>query len=231
MAVAITEIKNLRTSDLLSEENVKKFDNQIAYSSTIVADGIISDWISTDNIQVTWKDADKVIARAVGGRMTIDKTKYTISGLINVSNYKFGLNGEIEIGPKDKSEPAVVVSVRIGNIPSVKNPKADWIIDFSDKEDGKPGSSIKLKNLVEWIQDKTGDTEKPAYPESEKDNKPEDLSIVFKEFYFNITQNTFDFDVQTQKESDFKFGKFIIKKAGFRVTNTPVVVDTKALAE
>ncbi|WP_374172950.1 hypothetical protein [Flavobacterium tructae] len=231
MAVAITEIKNLRTSDLLSEENVKKFDNQTAYSSTIVADGITSDWIPSDNIQVTWKDADKVIARAVGGSMTIDETKYTISGLIDVSNYKFGLNGEIEIGPKDKSEPAVVVSVRIGNIPSVKNPKADWIIDFSDKEDGKPGSSIKLKNLVGWIQDKAGDNSKPTYPEIGKGKEPGELEIIFREFYFNTTQNTFDFNVETKNGDEFKFGNFTIKKAGFRITNTPVVIDTKALAK
>jgi hypothetical protein len=231
MAVAITAIKNLRTSALLSEENVKKFDNQTAYSSTILADGITSDWIPSDNIQVTWKDADKVIARAVGGSMTIDGTKYTISGLIDVSNYKFGLNGEIEIGPKDKSEPAVVVSVRIGNIPSVKNPKEDWIIDFSDKEDGKPGSSIKLKNLVGWIQDKAGDTAKPTYPEIGKDKEPGDLEIIFREFYFNTTQNTFDFNVETKNGDEFKFGNFTIKKAGFRITNTPVVIDTKALAK
>lgn len=231
MAVTIKEIKNLTDSTLLSEEDVKKFDNQTAYSNTISVDAITSNWKSSDNIQVTWNDGTKVVARAVCGSMTKDGTKYTISGLIDVSKYKFGLNGQIEIGPKDKSEPAVEVSVRIGNLPSVKNPKGDWIIDFSDKEDGAPGSSIKLKNLVDWIQDKAGDTEKPSYPEIGDGKKPGELSIIFKDFYFNTTQNTFDFNVQTKDGDEIKFGNFTIKKAGFRITNTPVVIETKALAK
>lgn len=228
MAASITEIKNLTTSTSASAEDLAKFSNQKAYSNTISADGVTLTAEPTDNIQVSWTDGDKVIARAVNGSGKADGTKFTISGLTDVSKYSFGLNGQIGIGPNANPD-AVLVSVRIGNLPTAKNPKADWLIDFSDKEDGAPGTSIALKDLVEWIQSKSKDTTKIEYPKLEKGGKPEDFQIVFKEFYYNITQNTFDFNVQTKDGNEIKFGDFTIKKAGFRITNTPVVLETKAL--
>ncbi|WP_166922465.1 hypothetical protein [Flavobacterium poyangense] len=230
MAVTIKEIKNLTNSALVPDTDLGKFDNKTDFSPIISADGIATlNWKPSDNIQVTWSDGTTVKARAVNGSISQEGTKYTISGLTDVSKYSFGINGELEIGPTDNSEPAATVSVRIGNLPSAKNKKADWLIDFSDKEGGQHGSNIKLKSLVNWIQNKTGDSSTPTYPELGGGKKPAEMTIVFNEFYFNITQNTFDFDVTTKQGEEITFGNFTIKNAGFRVTNNPIAFETKAL--
>ena len=229
MAVTISEIQNLTTSDVLSNEDIAKFNNATAYAATIEAKDVTSTWKASDNIQVTWSNGNKVVTRAVNGTIAVADGKCTISGLVDVSKYSVGLNGQIGIGPKTNPE-AVLVSVRIGNIPTANNPKADWIIDFSDKQESAPGTSIKLNELVEWIQGKSNDTTAVSFPPVKAGEKEiKDYTIEFKDFYYNATQNTFDFNVQSKDGDTIQFGNFSIKKAGFRVTNTPQTVATKAI--
>lgn len=226
MVVTITAIKNLTTSATVTDLGNYSFKTGTTDTITIKEEAAKLEWKTTDNIQVTWSDGTNE-KRAVNG--TLDSAKNTISGLVDVSKYSVGINGQIGIGPVAKPD-AVLVSIRLGNIPSERNLKADWIIDFSDKQDGAPGTSIKLNELVEWIQSKSGDTATVSFPPSkEGDKKLEDYSIEFKEFYYNVTQNTFDFNVQSKDGDTIQFGNFTIKKVGFRVTNTPQTVAKKAI--
>lgn len=227
MALKITEIKNLTTSAIVAEADLTNFSFEGTSTDTITIKGDIPEWNSTDNIQVTWTDGVKAGGRAVSGML--DKENKKITGLLDVSKYSVSINGQLGIGPEANPE-AVLVSVRIGNIPSERNPKADLIIDFSDKQDGAPGTSIKLNDLVGWIQGKSGDKTAVSFPPAQSDGKDiKNYEIEFKEFYYNITQNTFDFNVQSKDGDEMKFGNFTIKKAGFRVTNTPVKMTTKAI--
>lgn len=227
MAVTITEIKNLTTSATVDAAALANFSFKGTATDTITIKGDAPDWKPTDNIQVTWTDGAKAGGRAVSGML--DKENKVITGLVDVSKYSVSVNGQLGIGPETKPD-AVLVSVRIGNIPSEKNPKGDLIIDFSDKQDGAPGTAIKLNELVGWIQGKSGDKTAVSFPPGQGDGKDvKDYEIEFKEFYYNVTQNTFDFNVQSKEGNEIKFGNFTIKKAGFRVTNTPVTVATKAI--
>lgn len=227
MAVRITEIKNLTNAAAIPAAELTNYSFKGATTDTITFKNDVPEgWKVTDNIQVTWSE-DANVNRAVNG--TLDITNKAITGLVDVSKYSVGLSGQIGIGPKTNPE-AVLVSVRIGNIPSERNPKSDWIIDFSDKEDGAPGTYIKLNELVEWIQSKSGDKAAVSFPPSEDGNKKiGDYTIEFKEFYYNTTQNTFDFNVQSKDGDTIQFGNFTIKKVGFRVTNTPQTVEKKAI--
>lgn len=230
MALKITKITNLSSKkDLVAD--LTKFNHQTEYSDTIIAEVTSADnWDEGDNVQVIWSEGAKEVIRAVGGTFESKAGKITISGLESVSKYSFDVNGQLLIGPENKLPSPVVLSVRIGNIRSAKNPKGDSIINFSDKEDGAPGTSIKLKELVDWIKEKSEDTETVAFPEQEgadadAANQPKNLEIEFKEFYYNITQKTFDFNVQSKADTQMTFGNFTIKKVGFRVTNTPVTLE------
>jgi len=231
MAVTIKTIRNLTLKDDLAPAEAAKFSNQTAYSETISGEAEIPDtWKPAHNIQVLWSEGNKVVTRAISGTLAKEAKKVTISELVDVSKYSFGINGQLAIGPKTKPE-AVLLSVRVGNLPSVQNPKADWIIDFSDNEDGAPGTSIKLNELVDWIKDKSDDADAAVeFPEKEgeaEDKQPKNFEIEFKKFYYNITQNTFDFNVESKDGNEMTFGKFTIKKVGFRVTNAPLAVKTE----
>ncbi|OXG04184.1 hypothetical protein BC749_102870 [Flavobacterium araucananum] len=225
MALNIKKIENLSLKAELKSVDISKFSHQTEYSETIsIALAVTEAWDPQDNIGVIWEEDGKEVIRAVGGTLEKKGKEATISGLESVSKYSFDVNGQLSIGPKDKPD-AVSLSVRVGNIRSAKNPKADTIINFSDTEDGATESSIKLNDLVDWIKDKSGDTEVVKFPE--KDNvdaakQPKNFEIVFKKFYYNITQKTFDINVQSKEDNEIKFGAFTITKVGFRVTNTPV---------
>ena len=173
-------------------------------------------------MQVSWTEAG-VSHRAVGGTLVYTGTTVKISGLIDVSSYNVGLTGQLEIGPAGGD--VAVISVSVGNL----NPARDTIIDFSDKTNGAPGTSIKLPQLIEWIKEKNKETGSPtAMPEipDNADGSPkpklEDFTIEFKKFYINITQKTFDFWVASGKDKKFTFGDFTITNVGFRVTNVPI---------
>jgi hypothetical protein len=236
MEVTITTIRNLTLKADLAVAEVAKFSNQTGYSETISGEATIpNNWKTTHNIQVKWGDDKTVVTRAVNGSITKEGTKVSINGLIDVSKYSFGINGKLSIGPKNKPD-AVSLSVRVGNIPSAQNKKADWIIDFSDTVDGGDPSTIKLNELVEWIKDKSGDTdvevEFPKAEEAKTDaDKPENFEIEFKKFYYNITQNTFDFNVESKDGNEMRFGAFTIKKVGFRVTNAPLAFEEPKAVE
>jgi len=241
MAVTITKIRNLTLKVDLATNELTKFSSPTVYAETISGEATVPDtWKVTHNIQVTWSEGQKVVTRAVGGTCTKEGAKATISGLLDVSKYSFGVHGKLSIGPKTKPD-AVSLSVRVGNIPSVQNKKADWIIDFSDTVDGGDPSSIKLNELVAWLKDKSGDEDADVvFPETDEADgavQPKNFEIVFKKFYYNITQNTFDFDVESKdkddegKASEIKFGNFTIKKVGFRVTNAPVPVEEAKAGE
>ncbi len=243
MPVKISEIKNLTQNKVIGAADAAKFDNQTQFKSTIKNVAVTAtDWAEVkadDNIQVTWKDGAKVVARAVGGTVTVKDKEVTISGLVDVSKYHIGLNGQIAIGPKNKPAEAALLSVRLGNMPSQSNPKSDWLVDFSDKTDKAEGSKINLTVLIDWIMDTSGDSNRPELPEIKgEDGQPKtgnDFIIEFKDFYFNITQKTFDVNVASAEGSTITFGDFTIKKAGFRVTNAAVeiepVTETKEIAE
>lgn len=241
MATTITEIRNLTKNTTIDPTKLIGFDSQEMFSDTITNDKATKkDWTSfatnTDNIQVTWKDGEKVIARAVGGRIKIEgKTGegngiITISDLMDVSGLSLGLNGQIEIAPKESTDPTptAVISVRVGNI----NERRDWLIDLSDKKDGAPGTSVRLDSLVAWAQGQTGDTTDVALPSTGEDdpaNKPalKDFTVEFNQLHFNITQKTFDIDVSSKKGDEIKFGNFTIKNVGFRLTNETVEISEK----
>lgn len=228
MMVAITKITNLTLKADLAAGELTKFSSPTAYAETISGEAAVPDtWKVSHNIQVTWSEGQKVVVRAVGGTYRKEGSKASISGLLDVSKYSFGIHGKLSIGPKAKPD-AVSLSVRVGNIPSVQNKKADLIIDFSDTVDGGDPSSIKLNELVAWLKDKSGDEDADVvFPEADGADgaQPKNFEIVFKKFYYNITQNTFDFDVESKdkddegKASEIVFGNFTIKKVGFRVTN------------
>jgi len=226
MALTITEIKNLTTPATVTDLGNYSFKGTTTDTITIKKEAAELGWKATDNIQVTWSEGTNV-KRAVNG--TLDSANNAIIGLVDVSKYSVGLSGQIGIGP-ESNEEAVLVSVRIGNIPSERNPKADWIIDFSDKQDGAPGTYIKLNELVAWIQKRSGDNTKVSLPPVKEGGKDlNEFTIEFKEFYYNITQNTFDFNVQSKEgDSSVELGNFKIKKVGFRVTNAPQTVVKKA---
>jgi hypothetical protein len=233
MALKITKIRNLTAKKDLKADDLTKFNHQTEYSDTISTEVTIAEnWNSNDNIQVEWSEGTELI-RAVGGTFKKVGAIVTISGLDSVSKYSFDVNGQLSIGPEANPD-AVVLSVRIGNRPSAQNPKADLIINFSDTEDGAPGTSIKLNQLVDWIKGKAGDTEVVEFPKKEGGDpasQPENFEIEFKKLYYNITQNTFDINVQSKADTQMTFGNFTIKKVGFRVTNTPVTLDSKTLED
>jgi hypothetical protein len=244
MPTTIAEIKNLtKGSAAISDAaELAKFDSGAEFTVKITANNATAaTWAGfaspNDNVQVTWKDGEKVVARGVDGRFAISGTTVTISGLTNASKFSLGLNGQIAIGPKDKEAEAALLSVRMGNIVTTQNPSGDWIIDFSDKTDGATGSEINLKVLIDWLKDTTGDTpDENLLPEMKgetgtKSKKPEDFIIEFKNFYFNITKKTFDFWVVSKDGQTVKFGNFTIKKVGFRVTNVAPREATPAIAD
>lgn len=251
MAITITEIRNLTNSAIVpitDKAKLKDFKPQDNFATTIInEEGTHADWASfntTDNIQVTWNNGTSAVYRGVGGTVKLEgeagtgKGKITISSLSNASKYSVGLNGQIDIGPTpaDPKNVPVSVSVRIGNIPTPSNPRGDMLIDFSDKEDGAPGTSIELGALINWIQGQTGDSEATiALPEIKDDaGAPKDLKkfrILFNAFHFNTTQNTFDFDVSSEDGDSITFGNFTIKKVGFRVTNEAVALPAAETSE
>ncbi len=241
MATTITEIKNLTKNTTIDAGQLEGFDSQETFNGTITNDKATKkDWTSfatnTDNIQVTWSDDGKVIARAVGGRIKVEgKTgvgngKITISDLMDVSGLSLGLNGQIHIAPKETTDPnpTAIISVRVGNI----NERRDWLIDLSDKKDGAPGTSVRLDSLVAWAQGKTGDTTDVALPstgEEDPGNQPtlKDFTVEFNQLHFNITQKTFDIDVSSKEGNQITFGNFTIQNVGFRLTNETVEVSEK----
>ncbi|WP_343688367.1 hypothetical protein [Chitinophaga sp.] len=227
----ITEIKNLTTNiaPLNDTTELAKFENASAFAEKITAQNITPNtWkdfaTPTDNIQVTWSEGATVVTRAVGGTLSLSGNSVSISGLANASRYSVGINGQLTIGPEGDDAAAAILNIRAGNIVSKQNPKGDWIIDFSDKTDDATGSEINLKVLIDWIKRNTGDTTAVQLPaikdENGTDKNPEDFIILFKNFYYNITQKTFDFWVTSKEGQTIRFGNFTIKKVGFRVTNT-----------
>jgi hypothetical protein len=245
MAIKITEIKNLSNGTVVKSTESDKFDNQTQGAAKITAAGVVSEewnkFNEKDNIQVTWTDdttPNKPLARAVNGTYSIsdDKT-VTISGLQDASKYSIGINGQIAIG-KPGATDAALVSISMGNIRSEANPKADTIINLSDKTYSDKGTQINLTALLAWIQGQDEGSEKPALPEAGDGTpspiKPNDFMIEFKELYYNITQKTFDIDVHNSAGSEITFGAFTIKNVGLRITNTPIELpkkETKELAE
>lgn len=239
MPITIKEIKNLTTGKLAVEAELTKFDSQTGFADKVTAaDVTAASWAdfaaANDNIQVTWQgEGDKLIARGVGGRFTIkDGKTITISGLKDASKYSAEVSGELAIGPKDGSKPAALLRIRVGNMVTDTNKSGDTIINFSDKTDSAGGSEINLKVLIDWIlensKDKTSVPELPKIDDGKGGvKKPEDFIIVFKNFYYNITQNTFDFWVESKAGSEITFGVFTIKKAGFRITNMPTAAEVK----
>ncbi|GGH59185.1 hypothetical protein HNQ91_000578 [Filimonas zeae] len=239
MPTTIKLIKNLTTKKEAPPAELTKFDIQAGFADTITAAGFTATaWADfagdNDNIQVTWQDeTEKLIARGVGGRFAIKEGKIVISGLKNASKYSAEVSGELAIGPKGDDKAAALLRVRIGNMVSDTNKSGDTIINFSDKTDSVAGGSeINLKVLIDWILESSKDkTSKPELPKIEDGNggvkKPEDFVIVFKNFYYNITQNTFDFWVESKAGSEITFGNFTIKKAGFRVTNMAATAEVK----
>ncbi|WP_452600605.1 hypothetical protein [Pontimicrobium sp. MEBiC06410] len=241
MAITISEIKNLTkgtTTAITDKPKLKDFDKQGTFSATIVnKKATLTDWDgfeAGDNIQVIWKDGTKVVARGVGGTIKKEGTEagevvITISDLTDVSKYSVGLNGQMEIGEEGNPSKAALVSVRIGNLKTKENPKADWIIDFSDKTGKAEGSEIDVKTLIAWIQKKTGDNNKPELPaikdKDGNDKSVEDFIIEFKDFYYNITQKVFDFNIASKEGNEITFGDFTIKNVGFRVTNNAVTIE------
>lgn len=233
MAITISKIENLSNNitPITDVTELAKFDNNGAFAEKITAANVTAaTWANfataNDNIQVTWSNGATVVSRAVGGTFAQTGTTITISGLANASKYSVGVNGQLTIGPEGNDAAAAIVNVRVGNLVTKINPKGDWIVDFSDKTDDAGGSEINLKVLIDWIKRNTGDAAVPELPavkgEDGTDKKPEDFIILFKDFYYNITQKTFDFWVTSKEGQTIKFGNFTIKKVGFRVTNIAV---------
>lgn len=244
MAITITKIKNLTNREVVEVTGLTGFNNQVAFADEIInKTATAADWrgfIPTDNIQVTWSDdtTKKIVTRAVNGTIKIDGEKVTISGLENASKYSIGLNGQIAVGDPKTPTDAALVSVSIGNLVSKDNPKADTLINLSDKTYADEGTQINLTALLAWIQGQDKGSEKPELPKGEDGApspiKPDDFMIEFKELYYNTTQKTFDINVQSSAESEIEFGSFTIKKAGLRITNTLIELpkkETKALAK
>lgn len=228
--MTITEIKNLSSNipAITDAKELVKFDSNGTFAEKITAENVTAaTWTNfataNDNIQVTWANGATVVYRAVGGTFALSGTTVTISGLANASKYSVGINGQLAIGPEGNDAAAAILNVRMGNLVTKLNTKGDWIIDFSDKTDEAGGSEINLKVLIDWITRNTGDTAVPQLPDIKGEDgtskKPEDFIILFKDFYYNITQKTFDFWVTSKEGQTIKFGAFTIKKVGFRVTN------------
>ncbi len=228
--MTITEIKNLSSNipAITDANELTKFDSNGTFAEKITAENVTAaTWTNfataNDNIQVTWANGATVVYRAVGGTFALNGTTVTISGLANASKYSVGINGQLAIGPEGNDAAAAILNVRMGNLVTKLNTKGDWIIDFSDKTDEAEGSEINLKVLIDWITRNTGDTATPQLPDIKGEDgtskKPEDFIILFKDFYYNITQKTFDFWVTSKQGQTIKFGAFTIKKVGFRVTN------------
>lgn len=228
--MTITEIKNLSSNipAITEATELAKFDSNGTFAEKITAENVTAaTWTNfataNDNIQVTWANGATVVYRAVGGTFALSGTTVTISGLANASKYSVGINGQLAIGPEGNDAAAAILNVRMGNLVTKVNTKGDWIIDFSDRIDDAGGSEINLKVLIDWITKNTGDTAAPQLPDIKGEDgtskKPEDFIILFKDFYYNITQKTFDFWVTSKEGQTIKFGAFTIKKVGFRVTN------------
>ncbi len=243
MSTKIKEIKNLTKGSKPIDDaaELQKFGS-VGFNESITADSVTATtWAGfaapTDNIQVSWSDDnDKIVARAVGGKFDIKGDKVTIKGLVNASRYGIGLNGELIIGPEGTDKTVAVLRVRIGNLVTKQNPSGDLIIDFSDKSDDKDGSYISLQELIDWIKSKTGDSVTPELPDmgegGGEGKTPSDFNILFKNFYFNVTQKTFDFWVVSKGDEKITFGNFTIQKVGFRITNVqeaiPAALEEKA---
>ncbi|MBW8683013.1 hypothetical protein [Chitinophaga rhizophila] len=231
--MTITKIENLsRETTPLPKAEIDRFASQTLFAEKISAKNVSADaWqqfaTANDNIQVTWSNGTTEVIRAVNGTLVVDGTTATISGLTNASKYSVGVNGQLTIGPEGNDAAAAIVNIRLGNLISKLNPKGDWIIDFSDKTDEAGGSEINLQVLIDWIKRNTGDSTVPQFPAIKDANgattkEPKDFIIQFKDFYYNITQKTFDFWVTSKEGQTISFGNFTIKKVGFRVTNIGV---------
>lgn len=251
MAIKITEIKNLSNGSTLGEAEsaeLEKFNNKTSFATEIQtpkADADATKWNKfnkDDNIQVTWADdtTNEVSARAVNGTYSLsdDKKTVTISGLQDASKYSIGINGQIAIGDPKKIEDAALVSISLGNIRTPSNPKADTIINLSDKTYSEEGTQINLTALLAWIKGQDEGSENIKLPSDKDDGsspiEPNDFMIEFKELYYNTTQKTFDIDVHNSAGSEITFGAFTIKNVGLRITNTPIELpkkETKELAE
>lgn len=223
----ITEVKNLTKSKSITDQaELDKFGDVTGFTdkltSATATAATWADFAAADNIEVTWKDGDKVVARGVGGTYSLNDKTVTITGLANASKFTIGVNGEIAIGPK-AGNAAAIVRVNMTNAVSEQNPKGDTIIDFSDKTNNAEGSVINLADLLVWLKDNTGTSDDVKVPDV-KDTagnpvKAESFQIQFKNFYFNITQRTFDFWVVSKAGQSIQFGNFTISNVGFRITN------------
>ncbi|PKV50557.1 hypothetical protein ATE84_2616 [Aquimarina sp. MAR_2010_214] len=238
--IKITEIKSLSNKNKAItikeyKDELEKFNKyEGKFHNTIeidnAAEALWKNFEEKDNIQVTWSEGEgenkKTKYRAVGGTINKKGNKIEISGLKDVSKFSIGFNGKIAIGPEGGDADAALLSVRIDDFVTEENPKGDSIINFSDTTGGTEGSEINLKVLLEWIKGKTGDqsVELPSIP---GDKEPKDFIIEFKKFYFNMTQKTFDFNIQSKEGKEITIGDFTIKKVGFRVTNVPVLPEPK----
>lgn len=222
-------------STAIKPEGVTLVDTALSF----VLKAANSEFKTGEEVIVTYTAADSTTPIIKQGKYTIDKTTNTnisITDLKNVSNFTLNFTGQIGI-----ADDAVMLSVRFGNM----NKNKDWIIDFSDKTSGAPGTKIKLTQLIEWINKKN----KEITDEQKKDNVPEvaliippgisptdqvkiaNYEIIFKEFHFNITKKTFRIEVSSggEENQEITFGAFTIKKLGLILTNEEWV-EEKALA-
>jgi hypothetical protein len=164
---------------------------------------------------------------ASGGVLTYSNKTVTIKNLNTRPKLSLNFTGQIAIGAKPDGKPAdnpVYLSVRFGNM---SNADQDWIIDFSDKSDGAPGSTIELGALIEWIKGKLkSDRPEMVIPtEAQESLSPDKLNkfiIEFKEFHFNINKKTFNISVKSKGNQQITFGDFIIYDVGFQITNEDV---------
>jgi hypothetical protein len=176
MATKVTEITNLTQPNSIGPEggtsNIKLPQKKLEQftvlkkgaSVNVVAEGLTVEGMdnfaeASDNIQVTWTDNGGKTHRGVGGRWAKEDDTITISNLLDVSQYSVGLTGKLAIGEDENK--AALISVSIGNL----NPAREWIINFSDKQDGDKGTYIKLVALINWIKEKNKqDTQEVTYP-------------------------------------------------------------------
>jgi hypothetical protein len=224
----VTEIRNLTQATPLETELTKFKLSKDGNSFKVVAKDVTDEEIkedfaeAEDNIQVTWTDNGGKTHRAVRGRLVLKDKTATISNLLDVSKYRAQVSGKLGIGPNSNPN-AAQISVSIGNL----NEEQDWIINLSDKQDGDTGSAINFKALIEWINTKNKEEGRKLEPPTDSastegnDGKKSlnDFTIEFKEFYFNITQKTFDIWVASKADEEIAFGAFTIKKVSVRVTN------------
>jgi hypothetical protein len=235
MPLTIKSIKNLTQSQELPDLNISLDDsileitNDLTTTMTVVdTDGKLVSFTpsDTDNIEVNYQitnaEGGTKEVREIGGSYKYVGKSAIISGLKPVPKMSMQFYGQLAIGKPltDKQKPPVNLSVRVGNM---SNKHQDWIIDFSDKVDGAPGSSIELTSLIAWIQDKNKTSETVGLPKDAKGPDIKQFLIRFDEFHFNITQKTFNIKVQSEDKSTITFGDFEIMKIGFQITNEPLL--------